>query len=622
MGKIKQLPEEESQKIAAGEVVERPANIVKETIENSIDAQATKISLYIEEAGKKLIRIIDNGIGMDKEDAKLCFQPYATSKIQKIEDLCTIQSFGFRGEALASISAVSKIILLTKQEDQATGTLLEKEGNKIIKISPATCATGTDLQIKNLFFNLPVRKKFLKQEETEWNQILSIFQAFCLSNLSIHFELFKNGKNVYNLPAVHTLKERTQQLWGNEFANQLLEITPPLTKPTKLEIKGMISNHNFSRYGRQQIFFFVNNRWVKNSNLSKALLKGYLDVLPPAKFPAAFLFINISPEEIDINIHPRKEEIKFMHPRTIEIEIQKIVQQTLQNFLKQQLSSSQQKEKDYSLHQEFWQSQTVSQTPNNSYEINFSLDQPFASKNIHHNSKHSNQPLLHEKKESFFQSQTIEYLPGKQNNNEKIEDNAKIEVTKQTPKIIGQLFQTYIIVEKKNNLVIIDQHAAHERIIYEKILKNFEKKEGIKLLFPETVSLTPYKIKLLLKTTNFLYKQGISIDQFSENKIVIKTAPPKIQNQALKEFILELVQFLEENEKVEEEIFRKKLNEHIHGQLACKMAVKAGDILSFEEMGKIIHDLQKTEKPLICVHGRPTTWIISKQELEKKFKRR
>ena len=290
MNVIQLLPDVEAKKIAAGEVVERPASVVKELIENSLDAGATSISLYIEKSGKQLIRVVDNGCGMMPDDAAICFANHATSKVTSLDDLQRLCTFGFRGEALASISSVSKVTLETRynkgEVQEETGIKIEYVDGKVDSKQVVACSLGTDLQIKELFYNTPVRQKFLRQDETEWNQIQTLFYACCLGHLQIHFKLHRDGKMVLNAPPAQTLKDRVMQICGHNLGQNLtaMEGTPAKNGVT---VSGLISKHNFWRYGRQQIFFFVNGRWVKNSELSKALMKGYRNVLPPARFPAA-----------------------------------------------------------------------------------------------------------------------------------------------------------------------------------------------------------------------------------------------------------------------------------------------------------------------------------------------
>jgi len=312
--RIKLLPPNEINKIAAGEVVDRPANVVKELVENAIDAGSTKITVHIVDGGKELIRVADDGCGMSPQDAKFCIKNHATSKITSVEQLQEISTFGFRGEALASISAVSKFTLETKEKD-GQGIQLKLDGGTLVAESEIPFDQGTDIKIADLFFNVPARQKFLKKRETENRHITQLFHAFCLDYLDIHFKLFVDGRQTVQCPPAKDIISRAAQLWGHNFAQQLTPIETE-KKDGRPHITGAITNHEYFRYDRNNIFFFVNKRWIKNYQLSNALLKGYMNVLPPAKYPACCVFIEINPEEIDINIHPRKEEVKFLHPRT------------------------------------------------------------------------------------------------------------------------------------------------------------------------------------------------------------------------------------------------------------------------------------------------------------------
>jgi DNA mismatch repair protein MutL len=615
MNKIKQLSEQEALKIAAGEVVERPASVVKETVENAIDASATEISLYIEQAGKQLIRIVDNGFGMSAQDAKLCFQNHATSKIQSVDDINTIHSFGFRGEALASISSISQITLKTKLLENDLGTHIVYENQKFKTEEECACAQGTDLQIKNLFYNTPVRKKFLKQDETECNQIQTLFHAFCLSNTKIHFKLYRDNRLILNAPAVKTVRDRASQLWSHNFSQNIIPIIQKAVRPEPVEgflrtnkisqsinISGFISNHNFWRYGRQHIFFFVNNRWVKNAELSKGLLKGYKNVLPPARFPAAFLFITIDKKLVDINIHPRKEEVRFVKPVTVQNTVQQSVTQTLDQYISEQLKP---------VHQT---SPAITKTIASAQEELNSEQEAIVSKDQSEQQPKINFP-------SPWEDIITKQKPVETFHNPEPIQQVTIEPEKETFKIIGQILKTYIVIENKQGLLIIDQHAAHERILYEKYLKNFEQKDGTRLLFPEIVKLNENQINIILKEKDFFKKQGIELEQIGKNEIALKTSPPKIQSNSLKDLIFEAVEFIEENEQLDEETFRKKLNEHMHSHMACKMAIKAGDELDHTMMQNVVNELMEVDNRFICVHGRPTMWTMSQQELIKKFRR-
>jgi DNA mismatch repair protein MutL len=695
VNKIKILSQYEAQKVAAGEVVERPSNIVKELIENAIDAESKNISLYIEKSGKQGIRIIDDGFGMSEEDAEKCFLPHATSKITKIEELESVCSFGFRGEALASISSVSRVTLTTKlrANESNMGVCVCYEAGGIKSKKTVACSEGTSLFVSDLFYNIPVRKKFLKQDETEWNQIQSIFQVFCLSNIKVHFKLFRDGKLIIAAPPVSTVKDRITQLWGHNFSTHIIQlisksacpswtqigmkkgfhttVRPEVTRRGSFQgkdtnniskkhdwitISGAVSNHNFWRYNRQHIFLFVNNRWVKNQELSKALLKGYSNVLPPGKFPAAFIFIKINKEHVDVNVHPKKEEVRFVKPNTVQTILQNVIKETLENHVTQQISSQRKEASSETKVEEFLPSEPFFTSPGRDFRFTappHPRSTCFADtrdiRNIASQSRGTGLPASTSPQQQIPE-ETFEFVPipkiNYQNNDARHDSTEcvsnKVEVyPKQnqenynqrsvvaslaqdeiiTSKVFVQLFNTYIMIEKEDKLILIDQHAAHERILYEKFLHNFEKKNGILLLFPEIISLPEHQIKLVLREKQVFSNQGIEIDQFGQNELAIKTSPPSVQNQSLKELIKEAISLIEENRHLEKDLFRKKFNEHVHSHMACKAAIKAGDKLTLQQMEKLVFDLQQVNNRFICVHGRPTTWNISKKDIEKQFRR-
>lgn len=636
MNKIRILPPHEALKIAAGEVVERPANIVKELLENALDAGATTISLYLEKAGKELIRIVDNGCGMSPEDARLCFVPHATSKITSLDDLETIATFGFRGEALASIAAVSKVTLITRlsTETDLLGTRIAYTAGSILQEETVACPQGTDITIADLFYTTPVRKKFLKQDATELNQITALVNAFCLSNHHVHFKLFHDDKIIINAPAVTNVKDRCAQLWDYTLSEKLLDFTPIQPHPDYLfTMTGYISQPTYYRYGRDQIFLFVNNRWIKNSELTKALIKGYLQVLPQGRFPAGIIFINIDISRVDINVHPKKEEVRFIRPGIVEQQLAASVQQTLEQHTTSMLSfvKTQESRKPFflspsggygkqdlgttqgnSVNQGYQNQELSTYTSRQASPIEIGYIQARQSTTFSNSSfrleKTFHQPTFDT---TFFENLNVQQT-----------DFVTISSDELDGTIIGQLFATYILIEHRNELIMIDQHAAHERILYEESMEKFEHKEGVAMLFPEIITLPSGHIELILKEQDFFDHQGIKLERIGERELVIKTSPPRLNNQSIKELIEYAAVFIEEHEHLEQEIFRKELNEHIHSHMACKAAVKAGDVLSLKEMRDLITNLAKTNKRFICVHGRPTIWKIDRFSIEKNFKRR
>lgn len=599
--KIKILDHHEAIKIAAGEVVERPANIVKELIENSIDAGATNISLHMQSAGKELIKITDDGSGMNPQDCKLCFAHHATSKISSVNDLTHIQTYGFRGEALSSIAAVSKVELISKTESDKVATSTKLEFGQFISQTPTSHPTGTTLIISHLFDNVPARKKFLKTDDTEWNLIVTIFQAFCLRYPTINFKLFHNDYMTYNCPATPQIKTRTAQLWNNQLHDQLLEIEPQTQQ--KITVSGALSNIHYHRFNRGQIFTFVNNRWVKNHELSKAILKGYDGVLPAQKFPAAFLFIDIDPTTIDVNIHPKKEEVKFLHPGILQNLITQIVNKTLTNTLEKTLNTRSDIPliKNHETAYQPMQNFTVKNAPDFSHfttsQTNTLLHIPAEqyAQPIAPNTAHQTKPLIKETiNETIYQQ--IPYS------------------------IVGQLKKTYIMIEKSEQLVMIDQHAAHERIIYERLKATTGEIARIQLLFPHIVKLTQQQVVALQAHQEIFKQHGILFEPFSDHEIIIQETPIQINAQAAQDILQIVLVWLEKQELNQNDIFTK-LYEKILAEKACKAACKAGDTLNFEQMQNLINELEKCCNNFSCPHGRPTMWNLSLKDIQKHFKR-
>ncbi len=601
MPKIKKLSDNEAKKIAAGEVVDRPSNVVKELIENSVDAGATDISIYLNEAGKNLIKIIDNGCGMSFDDAILCFEHHATSKINSIEDLNSLKTFGFRGEALSSISAISKIKLITKEPQSEIGSHLELNDGKILFHKKISCSTGTQLEISDLFYNVPARLKFLKKTETELRQTFLLFQAFCLSNLNIHFKLFHEGIEIYNCPPVSDLSSRISQLWDYNFAQNIIFFSES-EQSINLEISGGISSHNFSRFNKNQIFLFVNGRWVKNYNLIKSILKGYMNVLQEGRFPAAFIFINLPSNQLDVNVHPKKEEVHFISTKKIEQFLQNLVKKNLENYLSKQLN------KKIEFHDEKIKNNFIPAT-----QTTLDIEQiPFFEPTDSFNAENH---LITQNNLNIEWGSFPEKIEEKKLNVDfvDIENNLKV---------IGQFKLTYILIEKDDGLFLMDQHAAHERILYELFSKRFHEVATVPLIFPIIITLKESEIQFIEDYFEIFHLNGIDIERFSKDQLVIKTIPVHIKDIKMEELINQIIIWVEENQNLEKNDFFKIINEKIRAQMACKAAVKAGDPLSKEQIVQLIQNLERAENNFTCPHGRPTGWLLSAFEIEKKFKRK
>ncbi len=612
MGKIKQLPPHEAHKIAAGEVVDRPANVVKELIENSIDAGAQSICLYLERSGHNSIRVVDNGYGMDQEDAELCFAHHATSKISSVEQLYSLQSFGFRGEALTSIAAVSKVTLITKEQHAHTGIKLERTNNIITSCQEVSCTSGTDITVQDLFYNVPARKKFLKKEQTELRNIVQLFHAFCFDYPKIQFKLYSDGNLISNVPSVENLEQRVQQLWQ---AIPMMSIEQ--TTNNTIKIQGIISSHQHYRYDRSNIFFFVNQRWVKNNALIKALLKSYLNVLPEGRYPSAIVSLTIDPQEIDINIHPRKEEVQFLHERIVEQVVYNAVKSTLEKHLSHHVVLPRATEPSYATTFAPLKT-TVDHT--NTFPKNFSLTAHTASEQKFEEKFHYTKPYA-----NSFAQQPIATAPAPIERHNNTLQNAQQQesfVHAEPYQFIGMYNNTYILAESPEGLVLIDQHAAHERILYEQFKSRFDTMQTIPLLFPAIITFSADEYALITEYTDILKTHGLIIESFGHNSIIVQSAPAHLKNISFTDLLKELLGLLIEHKNLDRDTFLTTIHEKIHAQMACKAAVKAGDELTQEQIKRLLNDLYATSNRFACPHGRPTLWTLHQEEIERKFKRK
>lgn len=637
LNKIKILSHEEAIKIAAGEVVERPIHIIKELVENSIDAGATKITITVRQAGKLLIQITDNGSGMSPDDAKLSVMQHATSKIVKVEDLESIATFGFRGEALASINSVSKLTITTKTNEAQTGIRLAWNFGTFIEESLQSHQTGTTISIAHLFDNIPARKKFLKKDETEFRAIVALFQAFCLDYQSIHFQLYDEDKLHFNCPPVTKLLDRSAQLFDHNVYQKMTDLV--ILNNTLCTVSGIISNQTYYRYDRNQIFIFVNNRWIKNIDITKAIMRGYAGLLPPQKFPVAAIFITIPSDQIDVNIHPKKEEVKFLHPKKIETIIINSITATFEVAVTEQLklNSTKHNFKQNFNNFSFPDKQTLPAYTNYQErdEQTFGIPEKNLLRPFVQDTKSS---TVNQITKPFIQDdESIEFTPPvfvahAFENSQSHDTNQEVKLTTQTQHtilgdhhelaIIGQYKTTYILLEKDNNLVFIDQHAAHERILYEQFKANFTNLATIQLIFPEFIKLQADDIIALSPYLSLLQDHGITAEIFSDTQLIVQATPVHLKNQLLQETIQQIISWIYEiDEKTDSTRITNLLHEKIHAKMACSAAIKAGEKLNMQQMQQLLSDLSKTPHRQTCPHGRPTHWVLPIDDVEKKFKR-
>lgn len=619
MGKIKVLSSHEAQRIAAGEVVERPANIVKELLENALDAGATNITVHIENGGKDLIRISDNGYGMSPEDADMCIEHHATSKLTSVNELESLATFGFRGEALSSIASVAHITITTKEEGALTGTKLVVEGSKILAKEEVSCTTGTTFEVRNLFYNLPARHKFLKKEETEWRAIYAVITAACLAYHTCSFTIFNNDKQVLQCPVAKTLKDRCSVVFDTKLTSQLLDCH---TKDEKndIHIQGVISRPTYSRYDRNYLYFFVNNRWVKNSKLGHAIIKGYTHILPPKRYPAACLFITLPSTEIDVNVHPRKEEISFLHPRRIEQIIEKMVKNTLENTLGTDLGFVNKTAHAPSTHTLSTLSSHTQKHPSYIHD-----HAPMKYDTTSYQSSPSSTSASYNRPDTTPATSATPPAsrPADTSHNEDTATFIQKPVhQEESPyRLVGQLLKTYLLVEKEDAFLLVDQHAAHERVIYEQLTSHFENIAITNLLFPQLITLDKNDAQTLLDHLHLFQDNGILLETFSATQFRVTALPTYLKNASIQEMIRAAIGWLHEEESLNTEQFKESIQYKLRAMMACKAAIKAGDTLDETQMHQLLRQLYATPNNTTCPHGRPTWWHMSQTEIERIFKR-
>jgi DNA mismatch repair protein MutL len=642
MGQIKILPEILSNKIAAGEVVERPASVVKELLENSIDAKSTRIVIDIEQGGKSLIRISDNGIGMKSDDALLAIERYATSKIYDDKDLFSIRTLGFRGEALPSIASVSKFTLISKDEESETGTKLFISGGVIKNVEETGTSVGSTISVSSLFFNTPARRKFMKTVNTEMGHIGDVVSQTALGWPNIQFRLTHNGRVVKNWARTDSFFNRAVDIVGSDLKEDLLSIS---YRDSYFSFEGFISRPKVFRSTSKKIHLFVNGRCIKDRGISHAIFEGYRGRLVKGRFPISVLYITIDFDQVDVNVHPAKDEVRFSDQRRVYNTIKAEVEKTLGDIEKKRTSReisnfnnkveplkdltadsngifpiSNEIEKNPKGHEsvgvkfaepdssflkiqedeDLWSLQKTSDSEDNVEDEDFSL------KNEENNLSPSDLP---NKGEGNFPD------THKQETNTLFETSFFSEM-----RVCGQLFNTYILCEYQSDLILIDQHAAHERIIFEEIKELIASSRGEvqRLLLPDTVELSFKEATELEYFIPDLLKAGFEIEPFGGNTYVIKTVPSILSDCDAGKIIREI------SEKAVSKDYSKRVSELLDESLilmACHGAIRARQQLEISEMENILIRLDSCENSYHCPHGRPTWIKYSEFEIKKAFGR-
>lgn len=626
INRIKKLHENVSNKIAAGEVVERPASVVKELIENSIDAKATSITIEIMEAGKSYIRISDNGIGILADDIDLAFERHATSKIFTDIDIYNVKSLGFRGEALASIASVSNVEIITKTKEAEFGLRVDIKNGRIIDKSQVGCPKGTTIIIKDLFYNTPARYKFLKSNSAETNYISSIVNKLALSRSEISFKYIVNNKNIFTTPGEEDIYSTIYTIYGKDIAKNLLKIKD---SKDKISVDGYISNLKYTRGNRQLQVIFVNGRYIKSKAISDAINIAYKTLLPINRFPICFLYIQVPYDSLDVNIHPAKTEIRFHDERLVKNFISQVINKgLLTSNLIPEVKVKEKNNTDSKVNGLANRTSTNSDNKNifvkdNSEQIHFSktIDKRNNdARDDRHAIKKEDNIKTDKSNEEFqineiLQDMNKTKIMNKDEKKENIRDKSELfdELN-----IIGQLFYTYIICEKGEDMFLIDQHAAHERILYEKYLDSFLNSEVISqiLLDPIVLDLNYLDKEMLMQYKNIFSRLGYKIDEFGYNTIILREVPILFGKPVAKDFFLKLVEGMEKDISNNYEMKLEKII-----QQSCKSAIKAYDSLKNVEIKKLLKDLKDVKNPFTCPHGRPIIISITKSEIEKKFMR-
>jgi len=604
MGRINILDIDTVNKIAAGEVVERPASVVKELVENSIDAGADMITVEIKNGGISFIRITDNGSGIDKDDVEMAFLPHSTSKIKEIDDLYKLYTMGFRGEALASIASVAKVDVITKAKGELEGTVLSLEGGKIVSKSEAGCPDGTTMVVKELFYNTPARMNFLKKDVTEAAHIAETVDRMILGNPCISFKYINAGREIRFSSGNGSIKDAAASVWGREVASSLIDVDYELDG---VRVYGAVGMPYSARQNRGMQNFYVNGRWIKSKTICYAAENAYRTMLMTGKFPVLILNVEIDSKMVDVNVHPSKLEIKFSDERKIHDAVSWAVQNAIFNSQKEKEVVTPKREPT----EEIITSQPVKSEPAK-IKPNFSF---------------TPQPVGKETKiEDFFAKDIIDAFK----NDEKAEEPENItfeetvlcepespQIVVQAPadvKICGQVFDTYIIVQQGDKMMLIDQHAAHERIRYEE-LKNSREEISQVLMFPETFSVQPTDAQLITDNLSVFEKLGFEIEEFGGNSFVARRVPGAIEASDTEDVIGEITELLKLS-KDPMEIYDKAMF-----SVACKGAIKANTKLSVAEMQTLVDRIFADEKIRTCPHGRPIIISFDKKFIEKEFKR-
>ena len=587
MSRVRLLSDTLASQVAAGEVIERPASVVKELVENSIDAEARSIEIMIRRGGISLMRVTDDGIGMDRDDALLCLERHATSKIRSASDLASVATLGFRGEALPSIASVSRFRLATRERQAVAGSEVIVSGGKIETVRDGGEAPGTQIEVRSLFYNLPARRKFLRSENTETHNIEHQLYLQAIAHPEIAFSFVRDERLVFQLPATKNLRERIRDLLGSELLARLLEVEPAARG--KLRVSGFIGQAGVSRASRAQQFVFVNGRAIESPVIGAALKEGYHTALMKGQFPVTFLFVGLDPAEVDVNVHPAKREVRFRDPAGVREAVVAAIRRTLESD------------------RESWQEQfraPASSPPG----LPVFRPAPLASPLV--------TPSLDERQSSL----SVE-VENPAISTRRTAPNGQAQSEPQQFQILGVLNKLYVVMENAEGLVLVDQHAAHERILFEELRRRMEEKgaPSQRLLLPQVIELAPRDAEWIERNLATMQKMGLGVEKFGRHTFKLESLPPFLSGADPAHLLQDVIDSLKSASNSTSPL---RLGEDMIAKTVCRHAVKANDYLREPEVEKLIRDLLACELPYCCPHGRPTMIQISLGELEKKFGRK
>ncbi len=683
MNRIRLLPEQVANQIAAGEVIERPASVVKELVENSLDAKAGRVSVEIQAGGRSLVRVTDDGLGMGRDDALLSLERHATSKIQRAEDLAAIATMGFRGEALPSIASVSRFTLTTREREGGTveGTQIIISGGKILEVKAAGTAPGTAVEVRQLFFNLPARRKFLRTEETESAHIQHYLTLAALAFPEVAFDFQKDGRRVWQLPPIgatpesaarlSALRERLRALYGDEQKLLSVDFSAPMPcfdepdaetpvtsdfapRAMSFRLWGFLGAPGVSRATREDQHLFVNRRPVENRGLNFALLEGYHTALMKGRYPVCCLFLELDPGAVDVNIHPAKREVKFHREADVRRLVAQAVRQTLMGFHRQEPGARSQ-DSEVTAHRAGPSdrgSETGSQEsamppaagpteqtslpnfpaalrpppappptqPPTQAPLRMGFTQPHtqpagtASSSLvpRYSTPGTSPPLPAYPATPVIDASHVTASPA---------PGVPVPLLNVPLRMVGVIGRLYVVFESDRGLVLLDQHAAHERILFEQMLHRLEQNSQApsqKLLLPETVELSARDASFLRQQLPTLTRLGVGLSEFGERTFLLDALPPFVKAASPRRFVLELV---DELKAAGQEVNSARLGEHTVAKTVCRHAVKAHDPLAGAELESLVEELRRCDMPYTCPHGRPTLIEMNFRELEKKFGR-